>query len=152
MPTFFEDFFDRFHEMHTDLAKAVEGLPTEALDWVPGSEMNSINVLIIHLTEAERYWIGAVALGEPTRRDRDEEFLVHGLGVDELKKRLLGEDNFAREALAHFSLDDLEQMRVSLRNKKTFSVGWCLTHALEHTALHLGQIQLTRQLWEQQKS
>jgi hypothetical protein len=30
-------------------------------------------------------------------------------------------------------------------------VAWALLHALEHTTLHLGQIQLTRQLWEQVK-
>jgi hypothetical protein len=28
-------------------------------------------------------------------------------------------------------------------------VAWALFHALEHTALHCGQIQIQRQLWEQ---
>jgi ankyrin repeat protein len=31
-------------------------------------------------------------------------------------------------------------------------VAWCLAHALEHTALHLGHMQITRQLWEQRGS
>jgi hypothetical protein len=30
------------------------------------------------------------------------------------------------------------------------NIAWSLLHALEHTALHLGHMQLTRQLWEQQ--
>jgi hypothetical protein len=28
-------------------------------------------------------------------------------------------------------------------------VGWALLHALEHTAIHLGHIQITQQLWDQ---
>jgi uncharacterized damage-inducible protein DinB len=149
MSTFFEDLLDRFHELHADIAKSLEGLPVEALDWKPGPETNSINVLVVHLTGAERYWIEAVALGEPTERVRDEEFLAHGLSAVDLKERLAAEDDFTRRALARFNLPDLEESRKSPRNEKTFNVGWCLAHALEHSALHLGQIQLTRQLWEQ---
>ena len=74
---------------------------------------------------------------------------MHGLSAEDLKKRLSDEDVYARKALEGFALPDLEAIRKSPRNEKTFSVGWCLTHALEHTALHLGHIQLTRQLWEQ---
>ena len=149
MSSFFDDLYDRFHELHADLARAIDGLPVEALDWVAGPEVNSISVLIVHLTGAERYWIGAVALGEPTDRIREQEFAVKGLGVDELKRMLTEEDDYTRTALKRFSLADLEALRKSPRNKKTFTVGWCLTHALEHTALHLGHIQLTRQLWDQ---
>lgn len=29
------------------------------------------------------------------------------------------------------------------------TVAWRLAHALEHTALHLGHMEITRQLWEQ---
>jgi uncharacterized damage-inducible protein DinB len=151
MPSFFDDLYDRFHELHSDLAKAIDGLSVEALDWVAGPEVNSISVLIVHLTGAERYWVGAVALGEPTDRIREQEFTVKSLGADKLKQLLAEEDDYARTALKRFSLADLEVLRKSPRNEKTFTVGWCLTHALEHTALHLGHIQLTRQLWDQKK-
>jgi hypothetical protein len=30
-------------------------------------------------------------------------------------------------------------------------VGWALCHILKHTALHLGHLQITRQLWEQRQ-
>lgn len=149
MSNFFDDLFDRFHEIHTDLLKAVDGLPAEALDWVPGTEMNSINVLVVHLTGAEKFWIGAVALGEPTDRVRDEEFKARGLTAEELKQRLAAADEYTRQVLPRFTLAELETVRQSQRNDKTFTIGWCLLHALEHSALHLGHIQLTRQLWEQ---
>jgi uncharacterized damage-inducible protein DinB len=149
MSAYFEDLFGRFHELHNDLIKAVEGLPDEALDWVPGPDMNTMNILVIHLTGAERYWIGAVALQEPTERVRAREFQAHGLSSAELKKQLVDEDEFCRKALKQFTLQDLEEIRTSPRDQKTFRAGDCLAHALEHTALHLGHIQLTRQLWEQ---
>lgn len=147
---FFEALRDRFIEIHTDLARAVEGLPTEALDWRPGPETNSINVLVVHLTAAERFWIGAVALGEQTDRVRNEEFLARGLTSDELKQRLAEADAYLGQSLPRFTLANLDSMHTSPRNNREFSIGWCLLHALEHSALHLGHIQLTRQLWEQQ--
>jgi hypothetical protein len=151
MSGFLDDLYDRFHEIHAELDKNLEGLPPEALDWTAGPEINSITVLIVHLTAAERYWIGAVALGEPTERVREEEFLAKGLGLTDLHSVLSEADRFAREAFNRFSLNDLEETRLSPRNGKSFRVGWCLTHALEHSALHLGHIQLTRQLWEQKR-
>jgi uncharacterized damage-inducible protein DinB len=147
--SFQDDLFDRFHEIHTDLMKAVDGLPGAALDWTPGAETNSINVLIVHLTASEKYWIGAVALGEPTDRVRDEEFQARGLTAAELNQRLTAADEYVRQALPRFTLADLETVRKSPRNEKMFTIGWCILHALEHSALHLGHIQLTRQLWEQ---
>ena len=148
--SFYDDLNDHFRELHADAAKAIESLPTEALDWMAGPEMNSINVLVVHLAGAERTWIG-VALNEPPARDRESEFRTQGLSADELKARLVSADDYARQALARFSLLDLETVRESPRNAKAFTVGWCLAHALEHTALHTGHIQLTRQLWEQKR-
>jgi uncharacterized damage-inducible protein DinB len=148
LPVFFDGLFDRFCELHADIEKAVDGLPSEALDWIPGAEMNSIAVLVVHLVGAERYWIG-VALNGPPERDREAEFRTQGLSAGELKAHLVSADDFAQQALARFSLPDLEAVRQSPRNTKAFTVGWCLSHALEHTALHTGHIQLTRQLWAQ---
>ena len=146
--SFYDDLNDRFCELHSDITKAMETLPVEALDWTPGPEMNSINVLVVHLTGAERYWIG-VAMNEAPDRDREAEFRTEGLSADELKAHIDSAGDYAWHALACLTLPDLETLRFSPRNSKSFTVGWCLAHALEHTALHTGQIQLTRKLWEQ---
>jgi uncharacterized damage-inducible protein DinB len=146
----YDELNDHFRELHADVAKTIESLPNQALDWLAGSEMNSIAVLVVHLAGAERYWIG-VALNEPPSRDRESEFRTQGLSAGELKAHLASADDHARLSLARFSLPDLEAIRLSPRNANTFTVGWCLVHALEHTALHTGHIQLTRQLWEQKR-
>jgi uncharacterized damage-inducible protein DinB len=104
-------------------------------------------VLLVHLTASEGYWLG-LALGEPPERVREQEFRVRGLTADELKQRLAAADQFARQTLARIPLADLDIIRTSPRNDKTFTAGWCILHALEHSALHLGHVQLTGQLWE----
>jgi uncharacterized damage-inducible protein DinB len=114
--------------------------------------MNSISVLLYHLTGAERFWIGDVAAQESSNRDRDAEFRVQGVDTDVLKKRLSDNLEYAQRVLDPMSLQDLESSRPSPRDGRDVKVAWALLHALEHATLHLGQIQLTRQLWEQSKS
>lgn len=151
MQTFFTDYINLLQERHNDILEALEGLPPAALDWTPGNDMNSISVLVFHLTGAERYWIGDVAAQDPTERDRDAEFRVRDVEMDVLKKRLADNLEYARNMLNKFTIQDLQTTRVSARNGRTFTVAWALLHALEHTTLHLGQIQITRQLREQSK-
>ena len=151
MQTFFKEYLNILQTCHADILKALDGLPPAALDWILGPDMNSISVLVFHLTGAERYWIGDVAAQDPTARDRDAEFKVHEVGVDVLKKRLTDNMEYERAALEKLTIQDLETTRVSPRDGREFTVAWALLHALEHSTLHLGQIQLTRQLWEQLK-
>lgn len=140
---------DRFDELHLEIEKALEGLPVEALDWTPGPEMNSLSILIVHLTGAERYWVGDVANGEPLARDRNAEFQVSGLDAATLVKRVRDLAAYEKAAFERMTLTDLEGERVSPRDGRPFGVAWALSHALEHTALHVGQVQLTVQLWKQ---
>lgn len=149
MQAYFADYFSLLQNCHNDVHKAIDGLPFEALDWSPGKDMNSISVLVVHLTSAERFWIDDVAAQEPSDRDRNAEFEAKSLGTEILKKRLDNSLKYARTILEKFTLQDLEAPRISPRDGHEFTVGWSLLHALEHSTLHLGQIQLNRQLWEQ---
>jgi uncharacterized damage-inducible protein DinB len=151
MQPFFEDFITLLEKRHKNILQAIDGLPAEAFDWIPGADMNSISVLITHLTGAERYWIGDVAAQESSHRDRDAEFKVHDVSLDFLKKRMADNIDYARTALKNFTVQDLQAARTT-RDDEAVTVAWALLHAMEHTTLHLGQIQLTRQLWEQSRS
>jgi len=151
MQTFFKDYLNLLQDCHNSILEALEGLPPAALDWTPGPDMNSISVLVFHLTGAERYWIGDVAAQDPAERDRDAEFRVHDVEMDVLKKRLANNLEYARSTLNKFTIQDLETMRVTASGREYTTV-WALLHALDHATLHLGQIQITRQLWEQKDS
>ena len=152
MQTFFESYLDLLQDCHNGILEALKGLPPAALDWVPGPEMNSITVLVFHLTGAERFWIGDIAAQEPSDRDRAAEFRVQGVGMDVLKKRLVDNLDYAQTALEKISLQDLESSRIRPSDGSEFTVAWALLHALEHSTSHLGQIQITRQLWEQKEN
>jgi len=70
--------------------------------------------------------------------------------VEVLKKRLADNLEYALNVLDKIDIQDLETNSVTTGGNEV-TVGWALLHALEHATLHLGQIQLTRQLWEQSK-
>jgi hypothetical protein len=159
MESFFLDYLERLEALHAEVEGALDGLPHAGLDWSPGSGVNSIAVLIVHLTGAERYWVGDVASGDPSGRHRDSEFQVRGISSQELKRRLSDSRTYIRSRLGAFRLEDLAEKRYPAQSgirvdpnvfqpdEEEYSVGYCLLHALEHTALHAGQIQITRQLW-----
>jgi len=151
MILFAQEFMERLHKLHEEIKEAYAGLPPAALDWEPGNEMNSINVLVTHVAGAERYWIGDLVGQDNAGRDRATEFEATGLTVNALDQQLDEVLTHSEQVLAQLSLDELDLMRFSPQNNREFSVSWCLLHALEHTAVHVGHLQIMRQLWLQQK-
>lgn len=149
MILFYQEYLERLQDLHAGIQKELAGLPVEALDWVPAQGMNSLSVLVVHLAGSERYWIGDVVMGESSDRDREAEFRASGLDAATLNRRLDDILNYARAALGRLGLADLDRQCLSPRSSKQFSAAWALLHALEHTAIHLGHIQLTRQLWDE---
>jgi uncharacterized damage-inducible protein DinB len=150
MEPFFADIFGLLRQWRLILADIVDELPSTALDWSPAPEVNSPCVLVVHLCGAERYWIGEVVGGDPAGRDRDAEFRARGLDAAALKALLESTLAHAQGVLATLTLGDLEDSRVSPRDGREVTVGWALAHALEHTALHTGELQITRRWWQQQ--
>ena len=145
MLSILEDYLERLQALHADMRSAIEGLPQEALDWVPGKDINSLCALVVHTAGAERYWIGDVVGGEPSGRDRAAEFRTHGLDGATLKARLAAALAHSQTVLEELTLPDLEETYVSPRDGRQFTGAWCLAHAVEHTALHLGHMQIPRQ-------
>jgi uncharacterized damage-inducible protein DinB len=140
---------DRLALMHAEVERALAGLPLEALDWTPGPGFNSLAALVVHTAGAEHYWLGDVAAGRPSDRDRDAEFRAAGLSAGQLQNRMAAALACAREVIGQLSDAQLGETRVVPRDGRPVTVAWCLAHALEHTALHTGQIQLMRQMWDQ---
>ncbi|MBW1696501.1 MAG: DUF664 domain-containing protein [Deltaproteobacteria bacterium] len=149
MHSLFEDYFNCLQGLHDDIKKCIDGLPQEALYWVPGAEMNSLCVIAVHVAGSQRYWIGDIISQEDSKRDRDAEFRARGLDAVELTKRLDESLAYTKGILERLRLEDLETICVSPKDDRKFTKGWVLWHVLEHVANHLGHAQLTRQLWEQ---
>jgi uncharacterized damage-inducible protein DinB len=149
MTPFYEELFELYRGLHADIEAAFQDLPLEALDWSPGPEMNSIAVLVVHLTGAEKFLVSDIVMGQPSGRDRPAEFRAAGLSAHELAVRLHQAETVLRASFEQLSLQDLEAERLDPRNGKTVRPAWALLHALEHAGVHTGQIQLISQMWKQ---
>jgi len=73
------------------------------------------------------------------------------LNSDMLAKLLSDSFNYARSHLEKLTVQKLELLRSVPRDEQKVTVGWALAHALEHTALHVGHMQILRQWWDQEK-
>ena len=139
----------RLEWLHAEYAQCMDGLTTEELDWSPGPEMNSLCVLAVHVTAAERFWFGAVT-DDMIARDRPAEFSAAGYELSQLLERFEANVAFCREAFPALSASQLGEIVDVSRYRhwppQRFSRGWSLLRGLDHTAEHLGHAGMTRQL------
>ena len=146
---FFTDYLERLENLQHRLHKEVRDLPAEALDWLPGPQMNSVAVLLAHITGVLHEGID-LALDNPPSRVREQEFQTHAVLGAEMLRRLDAVIDYARGSLPHLGLEDLDKARKD--EDRTITCGWALLHALEHAYLHLGHLQVTCQMWRQRET
>jgi uncharacterized damage-inducible protein DinB len=144
----FVDYLQRLEDLQDRLHQAVEELPAEAIDWSPGAQMNSVAVLLAHITGVLDEGID-LALDNPPHRVRAQEFQTRGVPGAELLRRLDLALDHARGSLPRLGLADLAQERKD--EDGMITCGWALLHALEHAYLHLGHLQVTCQVWRQRE-
>jgi uncharacterized damage-inducible protein DinB len=145
---FFEDYLGLLEGLQRRLHKDVRDLPPEAMDWSPGPEMNSVAVLLAHLTGVLHEGMD-LALDDPPSRVRAQEFQTRGVLSAEMLRRLDAVIDDARGALPGLGLEDLDKERQD--DDGPISCGMALLHALEHAYMHLGHLQVTCQLWRQRE-
>ena len=88
---------------------------------------------------------------DPSGRVRSSEFEARGTGVSALQLRLENNLSYAHSALEKLELKDLSAERPVPHENRSTDVASALLHAMGHTALHLGHIEITRQLWDARK-
>lgn len=138
-------------KLSREVLDQLDGLPDEALNRpLPLPETNSLFALATHTLGAGEFWSLAMAGARSLERDRPAEFRATGTFADLVPRyeRWLADlhttlDALPDEALAR-QVTPPPQIRFS--DDEQVTLGDCLLHAVEHTALHLGHIQLTRQL------
>ncbi|HET9016246.1 MAG TPA: DinB family protein [Thermomicrobiaceae bacterium] len=130
----------------------LDGLPEEVLNRpVPLEEANSLYALATHLLGSTEFWVLQMGAGHDVKRDRDAEFHAHGSYADLAARagRLIASLHDAVPGLTASDLDAPghgDRRPSMLPEGQPVTVRDCLLHAIEHSGLHLGQIQITRQL------
>jgi hypothetical protein len=133
-------------ERRAEMLQTLEGLGADALNWRPlPEETNSLYTLAFHSLGAERRWIHAVVGQRSIEREREAEFRARGDDVSALRALYDVVAGDSEEILARLVEADLDAVR---QEPKPHSVRWCILHVVEHYDEHLGQMRLTRQLWE----
>ena len=148
-------YLERIEDLRNQVRRLLADHPPEALNWRPiegdgDQAMNSPAALATHIAGAEHFWIGEVVGGHPPTRDRDAEFSTHAASAAELVELL--EETGAETRMVFSALNEADLEGVREARERTIPVRWCLLHALDHTALHLGHMQLTYQLWRRGQS
>lgn len=137
-----------------DVLAQLQELPNATLNQsVPLEEANSLFALATHLISSTEFWVVQTATGRDVGRNRPAEFHASGTYAD-LAAR------FAQvQSDVHAALDDIDEQTLDgpPASEAARTAGWwggswpltvrdCVLHAVEHAALHLGHIQITRQV------
>jgi uncharacterized damage-inducible protein DinB len=131
----------------------LDGLDEAQLNWrAPVAGANSIYVIASHTLGNVRAWVLGIACGQPVTRDRPAEFRASGRDASALvavAQRLSSEIDAALSALPLSALDRRLVPPQSLWGEGDpyeISVREAIMHVVEHASLHLGQLQITRDM------
>ncbi|HEY5983454.1 MAG TPA: hypothetical protein VIU38_08270, partial [Anaerolineales bacterium] len=73
---------------------------------------------------------------------------VKDMDAASLKKRIADLDAYEERVFETLRVRDLEAWKVSPVNGKKVTVAWALLHAYQHTAVHVGHIEILVQQWK----
>jgi uncharacterized damage-inducible protein DinB len=131
----------------------LDGLSEAQLNWRPPVDGgNSVYVVATHTLGNARAFVLGIACGQPLERDRPAEFRASGRDAAELTAQAGRLSDDIEAALAGLSASDLDRRLVpppSLWGEgevQEISVREAILHVVEHASIHLGQLQLTRDL------
>lgn len=134
--------------------ESLDGIPENDLNsWKPsaeqqgGGEMNTFAALAVHVVAAARWRIEEQTFDIHYPRDRENEFSATATKaeIDELFSTMIKE---FRTLIASDREVDLTSLPGTIRedDPDRTRLDWLLS-AIDHTALHVGHVQIHRQLW-----
>jgi uncharacterized damage-inducible protein DinB len=136
-------------DQHTYASHALQNASREAINWKPASTpCDSLAGLVHHIVEVQRLWLDTVIGGEPVppglatahQAEADSAESLWALMVDSLAK--------SKARLESLTAEEYDELRT--RRDRQVTVRWAAYHTLEHTAMHVGHMQLTRQVYDDQ--
>jgi hypothetical protein len=130
--------------------ETIRGMDKEALNWRPGPETNSAAVLVTHIAGSEGDLLRTIC-GLPSDRDRDAEFRVTAESDVELLAKLDQMEALLNELAPGITAEDLAEVRTRADGRSNLGLYWLMQDTV-HQREHLGHLQLTKQMYEQQKA
>jgi hypothetical protein len=135
------------------VCRCLDGLSEPELNWRPlAPDANSLYVIATHVLGNAQAWVLGIICDQAVHRDRDAEFRASGSDARELvaRARRLSEDSArALEALPPGALKDTRRPMPPLLGTgpgDELTVREALMRVLVHGLMHVGQMQITRDL------
>jgi hypothetical protein len=151
--------YDALESLVHHFLAALDGIPDEDLaSWKPAAagadsgEINTFAALGVHTPSAGRWMLFHQVFGDEVPRDREAEFhaVATGAEIDENFRGWLAD---FRARIDAGSEVDLSSMPPTIRDAHpTWTRLHWLFHMIDHTALHVGHVQIQRQLWLDEKA
>jgi len=147
-----------WEKIRAELREIVSDLTDEELSRRISPGAHQIGALILHLGEAETWWIHSVAaekeLDEEAKKfahmhdTTETDFAEKGYSAKDCIGRIDQISRISREILAKFTDDDLERIFAYERDDKRVeaSLRWIFYQLIEHEATHKGQIAMMKRL------
>lgn len=147
--TYAESIERRLHQ----IADAIDGMTASQLNSrATASGTNSAWVLAQHTLGNARAWVLGIICGQERDRDRPGEFASVGENAAAFASDVAAFTSEMAAALAAVSRHDLHRRLVPAQHlwgegtPREMSIRDCFIHVVEHASLHLGHLELTRQL------
>lgn len=145
MPTTAAQIADLLEHIARDAMAQFEGIAPEDFNRaLKLPESNTLFALATHFVSSGEFWTLVVVGKREIPRDRPAEFRATGR-VEDLLTRYECWIRAVHEVLDTFPDECLDEPTEAAWRGSVFNVREALLHAVEHSALHLGHIQLTRQ-------
>lgn len=136
------------------VVSCLDGLTEAQLNWRPSAaEGNSAYAIATHTLGNARAWVLGIACGQEMRRDRPAEFAATGADASRVREQLASLTAQIATALEAMTPDQLERRFVPPQElwgggnpAHEITPRYALLHVIEHASLHLGHIELTRDL------
>jgi uncharacterized damage-inducible protein DinB len=144
-----QSYLDTLRELRGNVLRTLEGLDAAGLNWTPTRDQsNSLFVLGTHSIGSEHGWISETLHRGPKTRNRPAEFLEKGKDISALSQQYERTAQETEEILSALTETDLGATREAGRHG-TVTARWIILHVVKHYSEHIGQMYLTRQLFEQ---
>jgi hypothetical protein len=121
----------------------VNDVPDEALTWRPAPGASHLAGLVHHITEVELFTVRAADGDDTPWHGRDGSSLERDADAAALIELIVTADRAMFGILEALPVDRLREPQSG--HDRTF--GSALVEESDHSAIHVGQMQLTRHLW-----
>lgn len=150
-------FLANLEKIRKGWRNAVKDLTKDELAAKILPEVQPIGTIIIHIAEAEYFWIQEIVSGKPMTEEIKEllhhdlwfkDFADENLDIDYCLQVVEKIHQLTQETLLNFTDKDVEKTFVRHREDGEihYSLRWIFVHLLEHDAEHKGQMMMIKRL------